>query len=141
MEIILVILALVFIAALGLHAYKRLRHKREERMGENEYSAAVTLWNYGRTVKSQIEETMRQRTGVIDFYKITVPHSPGYRVSLELAGYRFRIYAVPERYNRTGRLSFYIDDRITVRALDRGGQPASQDDPEYQGEAAAYPAH
>ena len=137
MAIVLVILACIFVIALGLHAYKQLRQMRHERMVENEYNAAVTLWNYGRLVKNQLDEIVRQRTGVIDFYKITVPHSPGYRVVLELSGYRFRVDAVPERYHRTGRLSFYTDNQVTVRASDRAGEPASEQDPEYEGETTA----
>jgi hypothetical protein len=110
---------------------------RHDRMVENEYNVAVTLWNYGRLVKSQLEETVRRSSGVIDFYKITVPHSPGYRVVLELSGYRFRVFATPEQYHRTGRLSFYTDNEVTVRASDRAGEPATGEDPEYEGEPTA----
>jgi hypothetical protein len=137
MAVVLVILASIFVIALGLHAYKQLMQRRHQRMVENEYNAAVTLWNYGRLVKSQLDETVRQHKSVIDFYKITVPHSPGYRVVLELSGYRFRVYAVPERYYRTGRLSFYLDNEVTVRACDRAGEPAGEQDPEYEGEKTA----
>ena len=137
MAIVLLILASIFVSALGLHAYKHLRQVRHNRMVENEYNVAVTLWNYGRLVKSQLEETVRRSSGVIDFYKITVPHSPGYRVVLELSGYRFRVFATPERYHRTGRLSFYTDNEVTVRASDRAGEPATGDDPEYEGEPTA----
>jgi len=137
MAIVLVILASIFVIALGLHAYKQLMQRRLQRMVENEYNAAVTLWNYGRLVKSQLDETVQQRVGVIDFYKITVPHSPGYRVALELSSYRFRVYAVPERYHRTGRLSFYLDNEVTVRASDRAGERAGEQDPEYEGETTA----
>src|SRR6185295_16914071 len=137
MAIVLVILASIFVIALGLHAYKQLMQRRLQRMVENEYNAAMTLWNYGRLVKHQLDETVRQRAGVIDFYKITVPHSPGYRVALELSGYRFRVFAVPERYHRTGRLSFYLDNEVTVRASDRAGEPAGELDPEYEGETTA----
>jgi hypothetical protein len=137
MAIVLLILASIFVAALALHAYKHLRQMRHNRMVENEYNVAVTLWNYGRLVKSQLEETVRRSSGVIDFYKITVPHSPGYRVVLELSGYRFRVFATPEQYHRTGRLSFYTDNEETVRASDRAGEPATGDDPEYEGEPTA----
>ena len=137
MAIVLVILASIFVIALGLHAYKQLLQRRLQRMVENEYNVAVTLWNYGRLVKNQLDETVRQRAGVIDFYKITVPHSPGYRVVLELSGYRFRVYAVPEKYHRTGRLSFYLDNEVTVRASDHAGEPAGEQDPEYEGETTA----
>ena len=133
MAIVLIIIAAVFLLALGLHSYKRILESREARMTDNEYNTAVTLWNYARLVKSQIDEAMRQGTGVIDYYKITVPHSPGYKLSLELAGNSFRIYATPDGYNKTGRLSFYTDSTIIVRAFDRSGGHATVDDPEYAG--------
>ena len=137
MAIVLLILASIFVAALGLHAYKHIRQLRHNRIVENEYNAAVTLWNYGRLVKGQLDEMVRHSTSVIDFYKITVPHSPGYRLILELSGYRFRVFALPEQYHRTGRLSFYLDNAVTVRASDRSGEPATEDDPEYEGEPTA----
>ena len=133
MVTILIIIAAVFVTALGLHAYKRVLESHEARMTENEYNAAVTLWNYSRLVKSQIDEALRQGSGVIDFYKISVPHIPGYKVSLELVSRDFRVYAVPDRYNKTGRLSFYTDGTITVRASDHNGRKATIDDLEYAG--------
>lgn len=134
MVIILVILALVFVCALGLHAYKQLQIRRAQRMSQNEYNTAVKLWEYARLVREQIGESVRQGKGVLDFTRITVPHSPGYRVSIELVGTYFRVYAVPNRYNRTGRLSFVTDTTLSVRAADRQGNPASADDAEYEGD-------
>ena len=136
MVIILIILAGVFVCALGLHGYKQLQVRREKRMGQNEYNTAVTLWEYARLVREQIDAAVRQGKGVLDFATITVPHSQGYRVSLELIGTYFRVYAVPNKYNRTGKLSFVTDTTLEVRASDRAGNPASADDPEYQGDAA-----
>jgi hypothetical protein len=133
--IILIILAGVFVCALGLHGYKQLQIRRERRMRENEYNTAVTLWEYSRLVREQIDAAIRQGKGVLDFTTITVPHSQGYRVSLELIGSYFRVYAVPNKYNRTGRLSFVTDTTLSVRAADRTGNPASADDSEYEGEA------
>jgi hypothetical protein len=133
--IILIILAGVFVCALGLHGYKQLQFRRERRMRENEYNTAVKLWEYSRLVREQIDGAIRQGKGVLDFTTITVPHSQGYRVSLELIGSYFRVYAVPNKYNRTGRLSFVTDTTLSVRAADRGGNPACADDSEYEGEA------
>src|SRR5215208_2178141 len=104
--LILIILAAVFIGALGLHAYKQYRIRQQERMNQNEYDVALTIWEYARAVKAQIDDAIQQGTGVIDFTKITVPHSQGYRVSLELIGSYFRVYAIPDRHAKTGRLSF-----------------------------------
>ncbi|MFY9572506.1 MAG: hypothetical protein WAV20_13990, partial [Blastocatellia bacterium] len=96
---------------------------------------AVTLWEYARVVKEQIDNTIRLGSGVLDFTKIAVPHSQGYKISFELIGVYFRIYAVPARYNRTGKLSFLTDNTLSVRASDRAGQQATSEDGEYKGEA------
>ena len=135
MAILLVILAAVFVGVLGVHTYKHYKIRQERSMNENEYNAAVTLWEYARLVKDRIDSAIRQGTGVLDFTKITVPHTQGYRISVELIGAYFRIYAVPTRYNRTGRLSFLTDNTLSVRASNRSGQPATTEDGEYQSEA------
>jgi hypothetical protein len=134
MVIILIILAAIFVGVLGAHAYKQFKIREQQRMSENEYKIAVTLWEYARLVKQQVDGAARHGTGVLDFTKITVPHSQGYRISLELIGGYFRIYAVPDRYNRTGRLSFLTDNTLSVRASDRAGQQSTSEDPEYKGE-------
>lgn len=133
--IILVVVSAVFAGALGLHAYKKFKLRREHRISENEYAVAVTIWEYARLVKAQIDDAIRQGTGVIDFTKITVPHSQGYRVSLELIGSYFRIYASPDRYAKTGKLSLLTDNTLTVRAADHSGEQAAADDPEYKGDS------
>lgn len=134
MAIVLVILAAVFVGVLGAHGYRQFKIRQQRRMGENEYHTAVIVWEYARLVKHQVDAAIRQGAGVLDFKKITVPHSQGYRISLELIGGYFRIYAVPARYNRTGRLSFLSDNTLSVRASDRSGQPATSEDAEYKGE-------
>ncbi|HET9529306.1 MAG TPA: hypothetical protein VFQ92_03070 [Blastocatellia bacterium] len=135
MAIILVILAIVFLAGLALHAYKRLGQMREQRIRENEYNTAVILWDFARIIKSHLDDTVRAGTGVLDFSKILVPHSQGYRVTLELAGYNFKIYGVPSMYNKSGRLSFFIDKSMTLRASDRNGEEATGEDAEYTGDS------
>lgn len=135
MAIVLVILAAVFVGVLGVHFYKQYKLLQQRRMSENEYNAAVTSWEYARLIKHRIDIAIRQGTGVLDFTDITVPHTRGYEISLELIGAYFRIYAVPARYNRTGRLSFLTDNTLTVRASNRSGQPATTDDGEYQSDA------
>ncbi|HEX8088778.1 MAG TPA: hypothetical protein VF762_07995 [Blastocatellia bacterium] len=135
MAIILVVLSAVFACALGLHAYKQFNIRRRRRISENEYAVAVTIWEYGRLVKGEIDDAIRQGACVIDFTKIAIPHSHGYRVSLELTASYFRVYATPDRYARTGKLSFVADDSLTVRAADRAGEPATPDDPEYKGDS------
>ena len=133
MVIILITLAAVFLIALGLHVYKRILARREARMAENEYNAAVALWSFARIVKSNIVDALRQGSGVLDFKKIMVPHSQGYKITLELAGYTLRVCGAPVKHNRSARLSFYIDNSLVLRAADHLGAPATDQDPEYTG--------
>jgi hypothetical protein len=136
MAIVLVILASVFVGVLGVHAYKQFKVRQQRRMNENEYNTAVTLWEYARLVKDKIDTSISQGSGVLDFTNITVPHAQGYKISLELIGAYFRIYAVPDKYNRTGMLSFLTDNTLSVRASDRSGQQATSDDGEYRSDAS-----
>ena len=135
MAIVLVILAIVFVGVLGLRGYKHFKIRQQRQISKNEYNAAVTLWEFARVVKGEVDVAIRQGAGVLDFTKITVPHSKGYEISLELIGAYFRVYAVPSRYNRTGKLSFLTDNTLSVRAADRAGQQASSEDGEYKGDA------
>jgi len=134
MVIVLIILSAIFVGVLGAHAYKQFKIRELQRIGENEYNVAVTLWEYARLVKQHVDSATRLGTGVLDFSKITVPHSQGYRISIELIGGYFRIYAVPARYNKTGKLSFLTDNTLSVRASDRAGQHSTSEDPEYKGD-------
>lgn len=136
MAIVLVILTAVFVGVLGVHGYKQFKIRQRLRMNENEYNAAVTLWEFARLVKEQIDSALLAGDGVLDFTKITVPHTHGYNISLEMIGAYFRIYAAPARYNRTGKLSFLTDNTLSVRASDRAGQQATSEDGEYKGDAA-----
>lgn len=50
----------------------------------------------------------------------------------------FQVSAVPRRYGRTGRRSFYLDESGVIRGADRQGAPANADDlpiPVYCGES------
>jgi hypothetical protein len=134
MLIVLIILAAVFLSVLGVNAYKQWKIRLGQRMHENEYNVAVTVWEYARMVKDQIDQSVRAGKGVLDFTGLTVPHSRGYSLSLEMIGPYFRVYAVPERYNRTGKLSFLTDSTLSVRAADREGSQASPEDDEYRGD-------
>lgn len=133
MVIIIITLSVVFAAALGFHAYKRVLQMREKRMTENEYNTAVTLWKYSTVLRAELDQAISKSRGVLDYSRITVPHSHGYRVTLELEGRSFRVNGIPERYNRSGRLSFYVDDTLTVRSGDHKGDFATGQDEEYAG--------
>lgn len=134
MAIIYVLLALIALAALGFYFYKRMGELRERRLKENEYNTAVVLWTFARDMKLQLDEVIRGGTGVISFNNIRVPHGPGYKLTLELAGFDFRLHGLPEKFNRSGRLSFYIDKSLTLRAAERHGENATEDDTEYTGD-------
>ncbi|HZS08317.1 MAG TPA: hypothetical protein VFD58_26015 [Blastocatellia bacterium] len=58
----------------------------------------------------------------------------GYRFELKVAenGQGFTATAVPVRYGRTGRRSFYIDEAGVIRAEDKQGQAATAASPKYQ---------
>jgi len=135
MAIVLVLLIVVFVGVLGVHGYKQFKIRQLQQMTQNEYNAAVTLWEFACIIKEQIDGTIRQGSDVLDFTKITVPHTLGYEISLELIGAYFRVFAVPVRYNRTGKLSFLTDNTLSVRAADRAGQQATSEDGEYKGDA------
>jgi hypothetical protein len=135
MMITLISLSLLFITALGLYVHKRVREARDKRMSQNEYDVAVTVWNYARLVRGEIEQALTERSVVLDFTKMAVPHSQGYRISIELAGASFKVHALPDKHARTGRLSFFTDNSLTVRAADSGGEYATEQDPEYEGQA------
>lgn len=135
MPIVLVILAAMFVSVLCVHGYKQFKIRQQRQMSANEYNAAVTLWEFARLVKEHIDGAIRQGTGVLDFTTISVPHTQGYNVSLELIGAHFRVYAVPVRYDKTGKLSFLTDNTLSVRASDRAGQQATSEDGEYKGDA------
>ena len=133
MAIVLVILAVIFLGVLATHGYKQFKIRQQRQISENEYNVAVTVWEFARVVRTEIDGATRMRAGVLNFTNISVPHATGYQISLELIGAYFRIYAVPTRYNRTGKLSFFADNTLSVRASDRAGHRASNEDGEYQG--------
>jgi hypothetical protein len=137
MAIILIILAAALLLLLGWYGYRFYQERLERRMSDNEYNTAVTLWEFAKQIKTEIDQVMRSGKGVLNFTNITVPSSAGYRVSLELIGAYFRVHAVPARYAKTGRLSFVADTTLTVRAADHQGQAASIEDDEYQGVEAS----
>ncbi|HKG20381.1 MAG TPA: hypothetical protein VKC34_00665, partial [Blastocatellia bacterium] len=106
---------------------------REKRMTDNEYNTAVTLWKYSTLLRTELDHALGQSQGVLDYSKITLPHSSGYKVSLELEGYSFRVKGIPEQYNMSGRLSFYVDNSLIVRGGDHEGDFATPMDDEYAG--------
>ena len=135
MTVFLIVLAIVAIAALTFIGYQQYVQRREKRILGNEYNAAATIGSYARTVKNQLEESKKKGGTRIEFQKLAIPPSPGYKVSLEMSGYSFKIHGIPRVHSKTGRLSFYIDNSLTVKASDHGGQYATEKDNEFAGAA------
>lgn len=133
MIITLLTIAIILLAGLGLSLFKKLRKIRERRMAEAAYDTAVTLWSYAAQVRTELDEMLRKGSGVLSYASIAVPHSPGYKFSLELEGQRFRVHAIPLKYGKTARLSLFVDESLTVRASDRAGDFAAADTSEYEG--------
>lgn len=52
----------------------------------------------------------------------------GYKFELILTGNRFEITAVPAEYGKTGKTSYYIDEKNVLRGGDHGGGTASMSD-------------
>ncbi|MBI3654420.1 MAG: hypothetical protein HY231_25610 [Acidobacteria bacterium] len=131
MNLSLIILAVIAGAAIAFIITQQLRQLREKRILGNEFNAAMVLGKYARRLKNHLEESRKQGYAKIDFQKLSVPNSPGYKLSLELSGYVFKVHGIPRVHKKTGRLSFYIDNSLTVKAGDRGGQYASESDNEF----------
>lgn len=66
-----------------------------------------------------------QKYGYV-FLMTVVPFSPPNQPA------RFQVSAVPQRYGKGGKRSFYIDESGGIRSADRGGAPADADDPLFQ---------
>jgi hypothetical protein len=131
MAIILLTIAITAMAIVGLYAYRRMREVQQQRISDNEYNTAQTLKDFARFLKTHTEDMTYRGTNVLDFSRVFVPHGAGYRISLELSNQGFKVHAVPHKYNKTGRLSFYIDSTLQVRACDHRGEKATEEDPAY----------
>ena len=135
MSSILIVLSIISIAAVAFVGFQQFTQRREKQILGNEYNAATTIGKYARALKNQLEESKKQGATRIEFQKLAVPPSPGYKVSLEMSGYTFKVHCIPRVHKKTGRLSFYIDNSLTVKASDRGGQFATDKDNEFAGAA------
>lgn len=126
MVIVLVLLSVLAAAGLTLYVYQQIRKRREQRIRRNENQAAATIRDYARAVKTLLEEAKKRGNATIDFQHLAIPKSDGYRLSIELSSYAFRIYGVPQHHNKTGRLSFFADGSLIVKAADKGGESADE---------------
>jgi len=127
----LILISGVIVAAAVVFGYRYLKERLQRQMDSNEYNTAVALWEFSRTVKARVMDVATGKVAVIDFTTLSMPRGPGYKLSLELTVSGFSIWAVPRRYGRSGRLSFYVGNAVSVRAMDHGGEPAGPEDPEY----------
>jgi len=128
---LLVVLIAAGVAAGAVFAIRFLKDRRARQIDSNEHDTAVALWEFSRTIKARMAEIKSGKAAVLDFATISMPRGPGYKLSLELTFAGFSIWAVPRRYGKTGKLSFYVGNTVSVRALDRGGDRAEPEDPEY----------
>lgn len=55
--------------------------------------------------------------------------SSGYRFEVTTSGDKFEVSGVPLEYGKTGRLSFFMDERHVLRGGDRAGASATSSDP------------
>lgn len=123
-----ILLSSMAVAGVAVYAFQQVKRRREQRIRTNENKAAMTIRDYARAVKSHFEESKRKEVGTIEYQRIAVPTSSGYQLSIELSAQSFRIYGVPKAHNRTGRLSFYTDNSLIVKAADKSGDFASAQD-------------
>jgi hypothetical protein len=52
----------------------------------------------------------------------------GYKIEVTVSGDKFEATAVPLEYNKTGRLSYFVDQSAIVRGGDHAGGPAKVGD-------------
>lgn len=91
------------------------------------FNATVGNGNYGTFEQLRNENFINGvlATGEIYFYHFTIttvaasPNQPA----------RFQVSAVPQRYGKSGKRSFYIDESGVVRGADKNGEPATVNDP------------
>jgi hypothetical protein len=55
-----------------------------------------------------------------------------YKFELSASGEKFEATATPKDYGKTGRRSFFIDEKLDLRAADRRGERATSDDPKVE---------
>ena len=129
--IIILMGAVVLVCSLFL-IKRYLKLQSDKKIKENQENIAATLIKYSNHIRKYTDKVSRHKQWIIQYDDIRIPPSRGYRVTIELRGLAFRVSATPEIYDKTGRLSFYIDQTLVIRALDKSGEAASQNDPEYK---------
>ena len=72
MTIILIILAAIFVGVLCLHTYKQFKLRQQRRIDENEYHAAVTLWESRVRSNNSWTPHCTRATSVLDFTGISL---------------------------------------------------------------------
>jgi hypothetical protein len=116
------------IVGFSFFAIQQYKKRQERQLRENENTAAITIRDYARTVKTLLDESKRNGISSIGFQQMAVPTSCGYHLSIELSAHTFQIYGVPDIHNKTGRLSFYADHSLILKAADNGGALATAKD-------------
>ena len=88
------------------------------------------------SISVNLRYTTLQQLGDLGFIDPVLATSEkyGYYFSVTLVTYPptqatgFQVSAVPQRYGRSGRRSFYLDESGVIRGADRNGEPATADD-------------
>ncbi|MBV8857262.1 MAG: hypothetical protein JOZ96_01245 [Acidobacteria bacterium] len=99
--------------AMAVYALQRVMH------AEQEYKDGKKKGRFG-TLDELVAEGMLEKT----FFE-----NMEYKLEVKLAGDELEVSATPKSYGKTGRRSFYLDQKSQVHAADRGGEPATPDDP------------
>jgi hypothetical protein len=99
--------------AMAVYALQRVMHAEQEYKDERKKGRFGTLEEL--TAEGILEKTFFENME--------------YKLEVKLAGEGFEVSATPKSYGKTGRRSFYLDQKSQMHAADRGGEPATPDDP------------
>ena len=105
-------------------------------MVNNERSASGTLYyiaHLENTAKSEkgsyvpLEDLIAQKK-----FPKEMLEANGYKFTVNIVGDGFEARAWPDEYGKTGKMSFFINEAMTLRGADHGGGPATIADPPIQ---------
>ena len=86
-------------------------------------SEAVYRQNQGKGQYASLDQLIEQHMVPKEMFQ-----QYGYKIDLIISGDKFTATAVPNDYNTTGRLSYFIDETVVIRGADHGGAPATAAD-------------
>ena len=99
----------------------------------NERAAMSALWtiSYGEEQHKQKNSTYASLEELIAAQMVApnLLSNGTYKFEFAITGDGYSVSAVPTEYGKTGKLSFFLDQRGEIRGGDHGGAPASASDP------------